>query len=203
MFSGPLHKSCQSSPWAPNWPCPEVISSHRLIMGKTWKNLLRNHEAHSLIIMLRVNWPVGSEKEAQKRYPRWQPSWISDQNDFSYFWSTSCPDASYDFQVNWPLGSREEAKNWFSRWPSWISNQNDFSYFYLQDTPMLPTQFRVNWPFGSGEEVKNIFSRWPPGQLPWISNLNDFSTFWSTSHPDASYQVWSQLAFVLRRSGQK
>ena len=200
MFCGPLHKSCQSSPWAPNWPCPEVISSHRPIMGKTLKNLLRNHEAHSLIIMLWVNWPFDSGKEAQKRYPRWQPSWISDQNDFSYFWSTSRPDASYNFQVNWPLGSREEAKNWFSRRPS---IGTILAIFYLQDTPMLPTQFRVNWPFGSGEEVKNIFLKWPQWWPSWISNMKDFSFFWSTSLLDASYQVWIQLDFVLRRSGQK
>ena len=34
-----------------------------------------------------VNWPLGSE-EVQNRFSRWppcQPSWISDQNNFSYF----------------------------------------------------------------------------------------------------------------------
>ena len=40
------------------------------------------------------NWAFDSGKEAQNRYPRWQPSWISDRNDFSYFWSTNHPDAS-------------------------------------------------------------------------------------------------------------
>ena len=36
----------------------------------------------------RVNWPFGSGAEAHYRFSRWQPwpsSWISDQNDFSYF----------------------------------------------------------------------------------------------------------------------
>ena len=55
---------------------------------------------------------------------------------------------------------------------------------------MLPTKYGVNWPFRSGEEAKKRFSRWRPS---WISDRNDFS------HSDASYQVWSQLAFGFRR----
>ena len=45
-----------------------------------------------------VNWPFGSGEEAQNRFSRWWPwqsSWISGRNDFSYFCSTSYPDASY------------------------------------------------------------------------------------------------------------
>ena len=64
---------------------------------------------------------------------------------------------------------------------------------------MLPTKFQVNWPLGLGEEAKKWFSRWPPGPPSWISDQPGFSYFWSTNHPDASYQVWSQLAFRLRR----
>ena len=44
-----------------------------------------------------VNWPFGSGEEAKYRFSRWrpwQPPWISDRYDFSYFWSTSHPDAS-------------------------------------------------------------------------------------------------------------
>ena len=70
------------------------------------------------------------------------------------------------------------------------------SIFDLQVTPMLPSKFGVNLPFGSAEEAKNRFSRW----RPWLSDRNDFSYFWSTSHPDASYQVTSQLAQGCRRS---
>ena len=69
----------------------------------------------------------------------------------------------------------------------------------LQVTLMLPSKFGVNWPFGSGE-AKNRFSRWWPWRPSWISVRNDFSYFWSTSHPDASYQVSSQLAQGCRRS---
>ena len=46
----------------------------------------------------RVNWPFGSEKEAKNRISRWlpwRPSWISDWHNFSYFWSTSHPNVSY------------------------------------------------------------------------------------------------------------
>ena len=72
--------------------------------------------------------------------------------------------------------------------------------FYLQVTLMLPSKFGVNWPFGSGEEAKNRFSRWRPWRPSWISDRNYFSYFWSTSHPDASYQVSSQLAQGCRWS---
>ena len=39
--------------------------------------------------------------------------------------------------------------------------------------------------------------------LTWIYDQIDFSYFWSTSHPDASYQVLSQLAFWLIRRSEK
>ena len=55
---------------------------------------------------------------------------------------------------------------------------------------------------GSGE-VKNRFSRWLPWRPSWISNRNDFSQFQSISHPDASYEVSSQLAFGFRRRSEK
>ena len=71
--------------------------------------------------------------------------------------------------------------------------------FDLRVTPMLPTKFLVNWPFNSGEEAKNRFSRWLPWRPSWISDWHEFSYFWSTSHPNVSYEVWSQLAFRCRR----
>ena len=110
------------------------------------------------------------------------------------------------FQVNWPFGSGEEVKNWFSRrppWrPSWISDPKDFSFFIYWSPLILPTKFRVNWPFGSEEEVQNRFSRWPPLCPSWISNRNDFRYFWSTSHTNASYQVWS-LGFLVQEKKWK
>ena len=78
-----------------------------------------------------INWPFVSEEEAKNRFSRlrpWWPSWISDQNNFSYCCSTRHPIASYQvvalqdtpllptkFKVNLPFISGEEAKNRFSR----------------------------------------------------------------------------------------
>ena len=132
---------------------------------------------------------------------------ISNRNNFSYFWSASHPN-----------GQVQEKKQSFL--PSFESNGLSFqekkrkidfhegghhgfsigtilAIFILQITPMLPTNFQVNWPLGSGEEAKNRFSRWRPS---WISDQKDFSYFLSTSHPDASYQVSSQLDQGYRRS---
>ena len=84
----------------------------------------------------RVIWHLGLGEEAKNRFSRWQPwrpSWISDRNDFSYFWSTSHLMPPAEFRVNWLLGLGEEAKNRFSRWrpwwPSWIYDRHNFSYF--------------------------------------------------------------------------
>ena len=80
------------------------------------------------------------------------PSWISDQNNFSYFWSISHPDASYQIQGNWPFSCREEGKNWFSRWlpwrPSWISDRNNLSYFWSTSHPYA--SYRVSSQLAQG-----------------------------------------------------
>ena len=34
----------------------------------------------------RVNWPFSSEEVKKKGFSRWPPSWISNRNDFSYFY---------------------------------------------------------------------------------------------------------------------
>ena len=110
------------------------------------------------------------------------------------------------FRVNWPFGSGEEAKNRFSRChgahPGFMIG-TILAIFDLQVTPMLPSKFGVNWPFGSGEEAKNRFSRWLPWRPSWISDRHYFSYFSSITHPNASYQVWSQLAFGFRSRSEK
>ena len=86
-------------------------------------------------------------------------------------------------------------KNIFSRWtpwrPSWILNQNDLTFFDLQVTPMFPTKLRVNWPFGSD------FHDGHQGGPSWIFDWNNLIYFLSTSYPDDSFPVSSQLAFDL------
>ena len=108
------------------------------------------------------------------------------------------------FKVNKPFDSGEEVKNRFSRWPlwktSWISDQKDFSYFWPMSTRCFLPSFESIGFFSLGEEAKNRFSRWLPKQPSWISDRDDFSFFLSTSHPNASCQVSSQLAFQFRRS---
>ena len=39
-----------------------------------------------LPIKFRVNWPFSSEEEWKNRFSKWPPCWISDWNDFSYFY---------------------------------------------------------------------------------------------------------------------
>ena len=152
-----------------------------------------------------VNWPFGSEKEAKNRFSRWPPHLLFPVGTIlAYYDLQVTPMLPTKFWVNWPFGSGEEAKNRFSRWPlwrpTWISDRNDLAIFELQVTLMFLTKFRLNWPFSSGEEGKNRFLRWP---LWWISNRKDFNYFCSTSHPDASYQVLSQMAFRFKKRSEK
>ena len=108
------------------------------------------------------------------------------------------------FGVNWLLGLGDEAKIDFQN--GHHSDHLGFpigtilATFDLQVSPMLPTYIKVNKPFGSEEEEKNRFLRFRPS---WNSDRNDLRFFLSISHPSASYQVWSQLAFGFRRRSEK
>ena len=132
-----------------------------------------------------VNWPFGSGEEVKSIFSRWpprQPSWISDRNDFSYFCSTSHPNASYQVSSLLAFRFRRRSENWFSRWPPHsgylgIPIGTILAIFDLQVTPMLPAKFQVSWLLGSGEEAKNKFSRWRPWRPSWISDRKDFSYF--------------------------
>ena len=148
--------------------------------------------------------PFGSGEEAKNRFSRWrpwQPSWIFDRHDFSYFWSTSHPRCFLATLESIGLSVQERKRK--------IDFQDGghlgfpigtiLAIFDLQVTPMLPSKFGVKWPFSSGEEAKNRFSRWRPLRPSWISDRHDFRYFWSTSHLDASLQVSSQLAQGCRR----
>ena len=96
-------------------------------------------------------------------------------------------------------------QTWFSRWDSGkhfgFPIKRIQAICDLQVLPILPTMFWVNWHLGSGE-VQNWFSRrrlWRPFCFPFqtilaILDLHD---------PYASYQVWSQLTFLFRRSSKQ
>ena len=66
--------------------------------------------AHLITRQVWVNWPFGSREEFQYWFLRWRPSWISNQNDFSYFWSTSHLDTSNEVWVNCPLAIVDAAR---------------------------------------------------------------------------------------------
>ena len=155
--------------------------------------------------MFGVNWLLGLGEEAKNKFSRWlpwRPSWISDRHDFSHFWSTNHPRCFLASLESTGLLVQEKKRK--------IDFQDGghlgfpigmiLAIFDLQVTLILPSKFGVNWPFSSGEEVKNRFSRWLPWRPSWISDQRDFSYFLSTGHPDASYQVSSQLAQGCRRS---
>ena len=129
----------------------------------------------------RVNCPFCSGEEAKKRFLRWMPSLISGWNNFSYFCSSSHPNASYQVSSQLAFWFRRRRKVDFQngRPGGHLGFPIDriLTNFDLQVILMLPTKFRVNWPFGSGKEAKNRFSRWRPWRPSWISDWNDFSYF--------------------------
>ena len=94
----------------------------------------------------RVNWPFSSEEEGKNRFSRWPQSWISNRNDFSYFYiykSTRC--FLPIFKSTGPLVQENKQKKIVSRWPpwqpSWFSNQKKLSYF--RSTSHLNASYQV------------------------------------------------------------
>ena len=80
-------------PWPPSWISNQ--NNFTLLLLYFFFNL---QVTPMLPTKFRVNWPFGSGEEAKNRFSRWwpwQPSWVSNWNDFSYFRSTSHPDDSY------------------------------------------------------------------------------------------------------------
>ena len=104
------------------------------------------------------------------------------------------------FGVNWLLGLGVEAKNRFSRWlPSghlgiWIDTI--LAIFDLQVTLMLPSKFGFRF---RRRSEKDFQDGGHGGHLGFpIGTI--LAIFLSTFHPDASYQVSSQLALGCRKS---
>ena len=116
--------------------------------------LLFNLQVNSMLpTKFQVNWPFGSGEEAKNRFSRWPPwwpCWISDQNDFSNFLSTSHPDASN--QVSGQLAFLvQEKKGKIDFQDGCHGGQLRFpigmilAIFDLQVTPLLPSKFLINW----------------------------------------------------------
>ena len=113
-----------------------------------------------------IDFSVQEKFTTFSRWQAWRPSWISDKNDFSYFWSTSNLDTFYQMLSQLAFQFRRSSS---------IDLQNGAHgghlglsigtilatcSFNLQDTLTLPTKFRINWPFCSGEEFQNRFLKW-------------------------------------------
>ena len=100
------------------------------------------------------NWPFNSRGEKLNSFP----SWISNQNDFSYVWSTHCLDTSYKVSSQLAFLFRRRNAKQISSWPplqpSWISNQYDFSCFLIYKLPQyfLPSFESIGL---SGKEKKH------------------------------------------------
>ena len=135
-----------------------------------------------LPIKFRVNWPFSSEEEGKKRFSRWPPSWISDWNDFSYFYIYKSSQSFLPiFKSTGLLVQENKRKKEFQdgRHDGHLGFpiQTIYAILDLQVTQMLPTKFRIKWPFSSGEEAKNRYSRWLSWWPSWISDRDDFSYF--------------------------
>ena len=98
--------------------------------------------AQKVIPVLPTKFPV--------RWPR-QSSWISDQNDFSYFDPQVALILPTEFQAKWAFGSGEKVQNDFQN-----GDQGShlgfmigtiLSIFAQQAYPLLPIKFPVNWHF--------------------------------------------------------
>ena len=82
----------------------------------------------------RVNWLFSSEEEKKNRFSRWPPSWISNRNDFSYFYinkSSWCFLRIFKQLALWfrKISEKKRVSRWPPWRPSWISDPNNLSYF--------------------------------------------------------------------------
>ena len=148
---------------------------------------------------IHVNLPFGSKEEANNlfsRWPPWQPSWLSDRKNFSFFFYLQVILMLHTkFQVNWPFDSGEEAKErcsiWPPWWPSWISNRNNFSCIWSTSLYDASYQVKVSWLSGSADKAKNRFSSWPLWQASWISDRTILVIFslWFTPRLPTKFRV--------------
>ena len=132
----------------------------------------------------------------QYRFSRWQLCWISSQNDFC-FWTTSQLNTSN-------IWSGEKVQNRFSIGLVWDHLGfliRMISYFW--STSHLDTSCHISLEsvgLSVQEKMFKIdFQDWRPS---CISDRHGFHCFLTYNHPDAFYQVKSQLAIWFRRSAK-
>ena len=117
-------------------------------------------------------------------------------NYFSYFWSTCHPDDSYKVSSSLAFRFRRRSKKQIFKMATmaatfdFLSKQFSLFFIYKSRWCFLPSFESVCFSIQE-KKWKIRFSRWWPWWPSWISYRNNFSYFWSTSHPDASYQLSS------------
>ena len=156
------HKRLQL--WSTTFPKHQIKRINRNKNKRTKMALYR------LPDRFRVSW----REELQYRFLRWRPPWISNKNDFSYFWAYKSPryfQWSFEstgllvqdkkkFKIDFQHGCLGNPLGFLIRMILALYN------FDLQVTLILPINFPVNWPFCL-KAVQNRFSRWRPS---WISD---------------------------------
>ena len=125
------------------------------------------------------------------RWPPWQPSLISEWNDFSNFESLCHCDGSHQVlaQSDLQFGRRCHLKNFKM---AVLDIGMILAILNLCVTVMPPIKFLLNPTYVLGGDVLWTISRWLPWWPSWISEQNDFSNFESLCHCDTSHQVSAQ-----------
>ena len=98
------------------------MAGHLEYQNGTILTILNLYVAPMPPMKFRLNLTYGLGGDVVWRISRWQPSWISERNDFSNSESLCHFDAQSDLQ----FGKRRRLKN-FKMQPSWISERNNFS----------------------------------------------------------------------------
>ena len=108
-------------------------------------------------------------------WPPWQPSWISEQNNFNNSKSLCCFHASYQVsaQSNSQFGRRYRLKGFKMATAAAILEILAILNLYV--SPMLPIRSQLTPTYHSEADVAWRFSRWLPWWPSWISKWNDFS----------------------------
>ena len=156
--------------------------------------LYSNHSDASYQVF-RISSPFGSGDEAKNKNFKMSTILAFQSEWFSCFDLLVTSMLPVKFQDYLTFVSGREAKNRFSRWRpwrlSWISHQNNFSIFiYKSPRCFLPSFKSIGFLF---KEKKRKKSKWRPWRPSWLANRYNFKYLCSTRHPDASYQVSSQL----------
>ena len=114
-------------------------------------------------IMNLYKWTAQRQGNIINLKTRWQPSWTSNQNDFSYCWATSHLDTSNEL-CQFPFRFRRKSSKQIFKMATIVAiwdflSQRFELFFYLQVTPVLPTQVSSQLAFQlRRRREKQIFS---------------------------------------------